>query len=96
MERTSLNLRKESDRLKTFCNWGCEFVNPRHLAESGFYYTGQQDIVGCVFCGIQIGGWERWDDPVKEHEIWSPNCHFVSDRERGNISMSDNLSLIHI
>jgi len=41
---------RESDRLKTFANFPIVVpVNPRHLASSGFYYTGYKDRVKCFW-----------------------------------------------
>lgn len=87
---TSTNLRKESERIKTFRDWQCEFLNPRDLAKGGFYYTNEQDIVRCAFCGVEIGCWERGDDPDQDHKKWSSNCDFVRGRQCGNIPMSDD------
>ena len=37
------------------------------LAEAGFHYTpgsGEDDGCTCIYCGVELGGWERSDDPV--------------------------------
>lgn len=37
------------------------------LAEAGFHYTpanGEEDGCTCIYCGVELGGWERSDDPM--------------------------------
>ena len=41
----------EANRFKTFSSrWPLTFIRPADLANAGFIYTGQDDIVQCVFC----------------------------------------------
>lgn len=86
---TSVQLERESERLKTFETWECDFIDPRVLAKAGFYYRNVEDSVQCVFCGIQIRGWEPGDDPDQDHRENSPNCDFVRNRECGNVPITD-------
>lgn len=37
------------------------------LAEAGFHYTPTPDEIDacmCIYCGVELSGWERSDDPV--------------------------------
>jgi Inhibitor of Apoptosis domain. len=47
----SANLKEEAKRLRTFINWPNTRIHPKDLAKAGFYYTGVQDCVRCIFCG---------------------------------------------
>ena len=64
-------------RLQTFKNWPKAFISPEQLAEDGFVYTGNSDLVQCVFCKAEIEGWEEGDSLTKEHREQSPGCKLV-------------------
>ncbi|WFC96282.1 hypothetical protein MBRA1_002939 [Malassezia brasiliensis] len=39
------------------------------LAEAGFHFTpgsGEDDGCTCIYCGVELGGWERSDDPIRQ------------------------------
>ena len=40
----------------------------KSLAEAGFVYTGEQDIVFCYQCGISVHQWRGDDDPITRHK----------------------------
>ncbi|PKI82697.1 hypothetical protein MVES1_003987 [Malassezia vespertilionis] len=49
------------------------------LSEAGFHYTPSSeddDDCTCIYCGVELGGWERTDDPVHEHRRRRPECPF--------------------
>ncbi|CCV00175.1 unnamed protein product [Malassezia sympodialis ATCC 42132] len=57
------------------------------LSEAGFHFTPtdeDEDGCTCVYCGVELGGWERTDDPVyvkeankrHEHQRRRPECPF--------------------
>jgi len=57
------------------------------LSEAGFHFTptdDDEDGCTCVYCGVELGGWERTDDPVyvkesnnrHEHQRRRPECPF--------------------
>ena len=71
--RNQLNLNVEENRLKTFENWHVQFIDKNTLAMLGFYYYGPNDLVKCVFCGVEIGMWEEGDDVLTDHMKWSPS-----------------------
>lgn len=57
------------------------FPKPYHavedLVKSGFYFTGLDDAVKCVACGVILEEWRPQDIPQQEHRIASPNCLYV-------------------
>lgn len=49
------------------------------LSEAGFHFTPtaeDEDGCTCIYCGVELGGWERTDDPVHEHQRRRPSCPF--------------------
>ncbi|CAC5382816.1 XIAP [Mytilus coruscus] len=65
-------------RLKTFDKWKFgEKQNPRNLSESGYFYTGEGDIVRCFCCDLGLAEWDESDDPWTEHARHSPRCWFL-------------------
>ncbi|CAH1961034.1 unnamed protein product [Acanthoscelides obtectus] len=65
------------DRLKTFDNWPNKQISSKSLAEAGFIYKGEDDIVVCPFCNIEGYHWLSDDNPMADHRVWSPNCTFL-------------------
>lgn len=53
------------------------------MALAGFHYTGQSDAVKCLSCDLPLNGWEPHDDPMQEHERWSPECPFLQVVHQG-------------
>ncbi|XP_017127385.1 death-associated inhibitor of apoptosis 1 [Drosophila elegans] len=86
MNLSSLN--SEEARLKTFINWPLEWLDKRQLAQTGMFYTNVNDKVKCYFCGVEIGCWEREDQPVPEHQRWSPNCPLLRRRTTNNVPLN--------
>ncbi|XP_023710490.2 baculoviral IAP repeat-containing protein 2 [Cryptotermes secundus] len=85
-----LNMKRESDRRKTYERWVVPFMDPNRLAAAGFYYINQGDVVRCVFCGVEVGHWEEGDDPFRDHQRWAPSCGFVRGLQVGNIPISQD------
>ncbi|XP_017043252.1 death-associated inhibitor of apoptosis 1 [Drosophila ficusphila] len=81
-------LNREEARLKTFINWPLEWLDKRQLAQTGMYYTNVDDKVKCYFCGVEIGRWEQEDQPVPEHQRWSPNCPLLRRRTTNNVPVN--------
>ena len=44
------------------------------LVLSGFFFTGQEDIVKCFACMVEIGNWKRIDNVHERHFNRCPNC----------------------
>jgi hypothetical protein len=53
----------------------------KKLAEAGFFFTPTEeepDNATCIYCGKALGGWEKADDPVHEHQRRHPECAFFN------------------
>jgi len=87
-----LNYEELEDRLKSFTYpppWN-GVLDLYSMAEAGFVYTGQEDLVYCYSCNIKLDGWTMQMDPLMRHEEESPTCSFVRSclrgrQERGNL-----------
>uniref|UniRef100_A0A1I8P7I0 RING-type domain-containing protein n=1 Tax=Stomoxys calcitrans TaxID=35570 RepID=A0A1I8P7I0_STOCA len=79
---------REDERLKTFENWPLDFVDRNELACSGMFFMGESDKTKCYFCEVEIGRWEREDQPVPEHYRWSPNCPLLRRRTTNNVPIN--------
>ena len=78
----------ESYRLSTFVKFPQDAaVNPRHLAASGFHYTGYKDRVKCFCCGLCVEGWQTGDD-VRLPRWHRLDCAFVHGGDHSNIPMA--------
>lgn len=79
---SQLNLTQYEQRLVTYMNkWEFNFITPSQMAKAGFYYTGTEDRVKCLFCSIEFGSWDRDDDPLEKHKQLSPRCPFFSQED---------------
>lgn len=76
---------REDERLKTFDTWPLEWMDKHQLAQTGMFYTGEDDKVKCYFCEVEIGRWEHTDHPVSEHLRWFPNCPLLRRRTTNNV-----------
>jgi hypothetical protein len=63
-------------RLKSFDDWPATFMDPKQMAEAGFYFTCH-DMARCPFCKVVIGGWAPGDVPLDKHRRLRPSCSFV-------------------
>lgn len=79
---------REIERLRTYDNWPLEWLDKRELAMTGMFFTNQDDKVKCYFCEVEIGRWERDDQPVSEHLKWSPNCPLLRRRTTNNLPLN--------
>ena len=67
------------NRISTFDKWPVQLKQNKHsLAAAGFYYTNNSDIVKCFSCGLSLGNWLKEDNVWKEHQRWSPRCHYIN------------------
>ncbi|KAJ8939446.1 hypothetical protein NQ318_023072 [Aromia moschata] len=76
-KQSELNYTSFQDRLSTYENWPNTQVSKVSLAEAGFVYTGEDDIVRCPFCNIEGYRWVSGDNPMEDHRLWRPNCSFI-------------------
>lgn len=57
-------------RILTFHNWPKQIIpNKFCLAQAGFYYTGQSDVIVCFMCNLKVNQWDREDKPWAEHLV---------------------------
>ena len=85
-----------SRRKKTFLNARLPFKSPTvdSLVNAGFYYQNQ-DAVQCWACGIVLDGWEPDDDPLEQHQKFSPDCPIFSLPDKNNPTIRE-LITIHV
>ncbi|KAK0547000.1 hypothetical protein OC846_005029 [Tilletia horrida] len=56
--------------------WSCTSAK---VAAAGFHYnpgTLEDDNATCAYCGKELAGWEKEDDPIDEHRRRKPECPF--------------------
>ncbi|KAF6715420.1 E3 ubiquitin-protein ligase XIAP [Oryzias melastigma] len=56
-------------------------VDPKRLAEAGFYSTGKGDKVVCFTCGGGLENWKRQHDPFQQHARQYPGCRFLMGKK---------------
>lgn len=80
----------ERHRRSTFesIHWTAPFLDTAKMAQTGFYYLGRDDQVACAFCQVQIQKWDLDDDPLAEHQRWSPSCPLLSRYSTANIPIN--------
>lgn len=67
-----------SNRIKTFKQWHKKFMFIMPLAENGFYYIEEYDLLCCAYCRVTINHW-CYKDNVLKH---SPNCPFSKKKNK--------------
>ncbi|XP_069136434.1 baculoviral IAP repeat-containing protein 3-like [Argopecten irradians] len=70
----------DSRRL-SFRAWTGTHNNIDIIVDSGFFFTGEEDIVRCFHCDIGLAEWDPEDDPWVEHARHSPDCPFLRSRK---------------
>jgi hypothetical protein len=68
----------EDLRLISYKDWPLIFLDPKHMASAGLYYTWYTDLVCCPFCNIVMGDWRPGDDLLERHTRLSPSCSFIT------------------
>ena len=66
------NLLKE-----TFLAYPKDYPDVEKMVKAGFYYTGMDDAVACVSCGLMLDQWNPTEDPLEEHKKASPFCELL-------------------
>ncbi|XP_028671287.1 E3 ubiquitin-protein ligase XIAP [Erpetoichthys calabaricus] len=64
------------DRLRSFSRVQHN-VEPKKLAEAGFYSNGEQDKVWCFECNGGLKDWNPNEDPWTEHAKYYPGCSYL-------------------
>jgi len=69
----------EAHRLFSFLAdpWKNANITVYDLARYGFYFTGEDDNCRCIFCKLEVRGWEPGDTAEGEHRRWNPKCMIV-------------------
>lgn len=93
LEATETSDPELETRLQTFEHWPNPYISKRSLAEAGFIYTGEDDIVQCPLCSIEGYRWVAGDIPMEDHRVWSPNCPFVRRNIEHDHSESNAIGL---
>ena len=90
-------------RLLTFESWRSDHVAPQALAEAGFFYTSEDDIVTCFHCGVSVCDWIHEEKAWTSHAKHSPLCtfiyikcgiRFIDSCLKGNTMVRPNASII--
>ena len=64
--------------INTFASWPKNFaISKASLVAAGFCYLLKDDLVKCAYCSLELEDWKERDDPMNDHERWSPRCPFV-------------------
>ena len=77
-----LNYEELEDRMKTFKlppQWEGP-VDYQSMAEAGFVYTGQEDLVSCFSCNVKLDRWSKDMEPLLRHKEESPTCSFMRQK----------------
>ncbi|XP_063405194.1 uncharacterized protein LOC134688419 [Mytilus trossulus] len=76
-------------RLQTYTSWKYSSKQrPILLAEAGYFYTGEADIVRCFCCDLGLAEWDVQDDPWVEHARHNCRCLFLKS-EKGEDYVND-------
>lgn len=70
-----------NERMQSYLDLGWPIAlaqKPEAMAEAGFRYLGQSDVVQCFYCGGSLHKWLPGDDPWKEHAKSYPDCTFLN------------------
>ena len=78
-DHCTLNFDVLEDRFVTFIQWQGP-LDYQLMAEAGFVYTGQEDLVFCFHCGIKLDRWSKDMEPLLRHKEESPTCSFMRQR----------------
>ncbi|XP_076445090.1 uncharacterized protein LOC143282997 isoform X2 [Babylonia areolata] len=84
----SLELNKEGVRLATFRHFPPNVpVSALRLAQAGFFYEGERDLVKCFVCNKSHEGWQAGDRPAMVHARISPSCALVRGSDTSNLPL---------
>ena len=66
------------DRVSSFEAWPQQMSQDKFaLAQAGFIYMKNGDIVECFACCVKVSQWAANDIPLTEHKKWSPDCVYL-------------------
>lgn len=64
-------------RINSFKNWSCPYYTPEDMAQAGFFFTGEREIVKCFECHLELGNWRSGMNLMAEHRAMAPVCNYV-------------------
>lgn len=67
----------EEVMLETYENWPKQYPISQDLVDVGLYYTGSDDAVACISCGVVLEDWSPEDKPYDKHRKASPLCELI-------------------
>merc|ERR1711963_1324395 len=62
-------------------------VEAQKIAKAGFFHTGIDSEVKCLWCGTVLNEWEYGDQVMARHRSANPDCPFIRN-------ISDNVPLL--
>jgi hypothetical protein len=71
----------------------CKFgdITGKQLANSGFFFTSEQESVQCYFCKLEISknifNWQHVDAIDDKHRELNPKCPLVNGEKTSNIPL---------
>lgn len=68
----------EETMTETFRLWPKPYPSISKMVQAGLYYTGADDMVSCIHCGISLDTWTPEDSPLAEHKRANPMCNLVN------------------
>ncbi|XP_055677846.1 E3 ubiquitin-protein ligase XIAP-like [Lutzomyia longipalpis] len=80
------DLHIERNRLKSFHSWR-GMADKHELARQGFYFTGIDDVVQCIFCRTQFSNWQPESDILEAHAT-PGRCPFLRGFETANVPLA--------
>ena len=87
-------MKSEGSRLASFSVFpsdsGPSFIR---LAQSGFYYTGKDNIIQCFSCGVENTDWPEGLSVNETHIKISPDCEFMCNQDDSNVPMYEYLKV---
>lgn len=86
--RYRLPMSDYDNRRNTFMRlpcWENPAQDPTVLATTGFFFTGQEDIVECYSCKLRLCDWKEEHDPFVRHFEGSPNCPYLRKEHMGAV-----------
>lgn len=51
-----------------FLNWPKPYPNIEDMVQAGCYYTGEEDDITCIDCGVTLNNWQGNDNLKDEHK----------------------------
>lgn len=86
----SQDMSKLENRIASLKFWPGPIRDIEKVARTGFFYTGEKDMLTCYACACKLINWEKNDDPIKEHKINFPHCANMADVKWSDVGFSND------